>query len=729
MNKILNINLGGYPISIDDDAYNYLSAYIESLRRKFSESDGRDEIVNDIEARLGELITESMGSRQIVMLPDVQAAIEVLGKPEDFGEPETTSASQSGTYQEKKSEGQSASNPKGPILRTGKRFFRDEQDAIVGGVCSGVAAYFGIQDPVWVRLLFVIIAFGSFGFWAFVYILLWSIIPKAETAADRLAMRGEPINVDNIAREVEERVNDFSEKVNNSYSSGTKSHNAGYNAMNLGVSIIGQVFAFVAKFIAKFGGLIILLIGMAMLLGLLLGSIGAIWGLFVGAPFLRFFSPFSAGVTWLGVFNLFFLIGIPILGIVLTVTRKMFRVRTPVWLGAGLSGFWFLNLISAGILGGIALKDNVGQGTLTSNIDIAHSSDTLRVEMLNQFTNDDQNRWQWEEGGMKINDQQAHMNGLVSIRVVRSSSNQFECSKTIHARGANNIAALENAENIGFEPVIFGNVFRVPTGFFIPQGKKWHGQEVRLTIGVPVGKCITFDKDIYHYAAADMGDYAKGAKGNYISKRPEKVFKMTDKGLMCADCGLENVTELDNDKNYENFILEGDFETEIIDSEEFSLEIIGNKDKINIIPSERDLTLVTNGKITEGSVRVVIKAPVFTSLIAEKNAQVTIRGFDEGRASITLRDGAKAKAYMDVNELTLSLSGSSFLNLSGDGENLEVSTANTAALDATSFRVDRAEISASDASQVRVYARHQAEVKADASSNVKVDGNAELSKK
>ena len=61
MNKILNINLGGYALTIDDDAYEYLQAYLENIRRRFSESEGRDEILGDIETRLGEIITGEVG--------------------------------------------------------------------------------------------------------------------------------------------------------------------------------------------------------------------------------------------------------------------------------------------------------------------------------------------------------------------------------------------------------------------------------------------------------------------------------------------------------------------------------------------------------------------------------------------------------------------------------------------------------------------------------------------
>lgn len=197
MNKILNINLGGYALTIDDDAHEYLASYLDSIRRRFSESEGRDEIIGDIEARLGELISQGMGSRTIVMLPDAEAAVAVMGKPEDFGGEEAGGSSSGSSSNSNKKSGKATG-------RIGKRLFRDEDDAVVAGVCSGLSAYFGIQDPVWMRLIFVVLAFASFGFWMPAYVLIWILVPPAKTAADRLAMRGEQVNMDNIAREVEE---------------------------------------------------------------------------------------------------------------------------------------------------------------------------------------------------------------------------------------------------------------------------------------------------------------------------------------------------------------------------------------------------------------------------------------------------------------------------------------------------------------------------------------------
>ncbi|MCB0644723.1 MAG: PspC domain-containing protein, partial [Phaeodactylibacter sp.] len=123
-----------------------------------------------------------------------------MGTPEEFGaspeedeEPSKQSTSQAN-------------------YKTGKRLFRNPEDEVLGGVCSGIAAYFGIQDPLWVRLAFIVITISG-GVGVLAYLILWAVLPKAESAGDRLSMRGEPINVSNIGRIIEEEIDKFSSKM------------------------------------------------------------------------------------------------------------------------------------------------------------------------------------------------------------------------------------------------------------------------------------------------------------------------------------------------------------------------------------------------------------------------------------------------------------------------------------------------------------------------------------
>lgn len=196
MNKVININLGGYPFTIDDDAYDHLNKYLEAIHLHFRNSEGYEEITADIESRLAELFQESLSDRPIVNLKDVKGAISIMGTPEDFG-------AESIDDQD---------NNKSSKYKTGKRLFRNTEDEVIGGVCSGIAAYFGIQDPLWVRIAFIIFTISG-GFGIPLYIILWAVVPKAVSSSDRLAMRGEPINISTIGNIIEEEFGNLSTKV------------------------------------------------------------------------------------------------------------------------------------------------------------------------------------------------------------------------------------------------------------------------------------------------------------------------------------------------------------------------------------------------------------------------------------------------------------------------------------------------------------------------------------
>ncbi len=200
MNKTCNINVGGYPFTIDDDAYRHLEDYLDKIDARFQGTDGGGEIIEDIEQRMAELLQEYTKSKDIVTVMDVEKAIETLGSPADFDEFEGQSE-----YARRKS-------GKSSDYKTGKNLYRDTDDQMIGGVCSGLAAYFGIEDVVWVRIAFAITFFGA-GSGLLLYLILWAVVPEAKTPKDFLAMRGEPINVDNIARIVQEQVGQISEQL------------------------------------------------------------------------------------------------------------------------------------------------------------------------------------------------------------------------------------------------------------------------------------------------------------------------------------------------------------------------------------------------------------------------------------------------------------------------------------------------------------------------------------
>ena len=203
MNKIFNVNLGGYAFTIDENAYHHLNKYLDTIKRHFSDSEGCEEILYDIEVRMAELFQDRMKGKSIVSSKELDEVIKILGRPEDFG---------AASLDDEEYDAAKTNKKRARVkIKTGKRLFRNEDDHFIGGVASGLAAYFGISDPVWIRLGFLFLAISGVGILP--YIVLWIIVPKAKTSGDKLAMKGEPVNVNSIARTVEEELNDLSERI------------------------------------------------------------------------------------------------------------------------------------------------------------------------------------------------------------------------------------------------------------------------------------------------------------------------------------------------------------------------------------------------------------------------------------------------------------------------------------------------------------------------------------
>src|SRR5690606_2797812 len=146
MNKTVSINLGGFFFHIDEDAYQKLNRYFDAIKRSLS-PDGKDEIMNDIEGRIAELLSEKLkNEKQVVGVREIDEVIAIMGQPEDYKIDEETTGTQSTYYPP-------GYNPVRP-----KKFYRDGDRGMIAGVCAGIAHYFRI-DPLWVRILFIVSLF------------------------------------------------------------------------------------------------------------------------------------------------------------------------------------------------------------------------------------------------------------------------------------------------------------------------------------------------------------------------------------------------------------------------------------------------------------------------------------------------------------------------------------------------------------------------------------------
>ncbi len=190
MKKTFTINLAGSVFHIDEDAYTLLDNYLRSLREYFNAECGGNEIVSDIELRISELFTEYRNTGvEVISIMQVEEVINRMGSPEEMDAiPEENS------YSHSKSDGEES--------KKNRRFFRDPQDKILGGVLSGIAAYFDWNTTA-IRVIFIVLTVcGLFWGTIFAYFILWFIIPEARTTAEKLSMKGENITIENIGKSV-----------------------------------------------------------------------------------------------------------------------------------------------------------------------------------------------------------------------------------------------------------------------------------------------------------------------------------------------------------------------------------------------------------------------------------------------------------------------------------------------------------------------------------------------
>ncbi|MEP7266993.1 MAG: PspC domain-containing protein [Saprospiraceae bacterium] len=521
MNKIHTINLGGNPFTVDEDAYEYLQAYIRSLNKHFKNSPGCEEIISDIESRISELLAERLEGKSIVTLREVKEVIAIMGSPEEFG---------ADPIDERRFD------PERPKKeRSGRRLFKDTDDKIISGVCSGIAAYFGINDPTWVRLIFaVMILGGGISFW--LYIILAIILPKADSAADRLAMRGEPIDYASIAKKVQDEIEHLSSEFGSPVDPNTKRQmDAGFNSakkvFSKGSGILASLFAFIGHIIRNILPFALKIVSIIIIVALSFMVIGLLFGWSMLWPYASHFvaGPKIAGA--LSMMNLFFLVMIPFVFIVMLGARMYNGSRLPKSIAAGLGGLWLLNL-----MGGISFGVNTArQFSSTSNSDkIVYEGKPGNDVILIEY-GDKKNR---EDiftlfGTAWIEDNKIVM-PKVPVHIVPSDDDQFHIVQENIASGASNSEAIRRASNIQDVAKFDGKTLFVNNYMEINKNDKLRNQHASIFIHVPIGKQVKITENMWPVD----GDLDGNKNGPWSFDGQQ--WLMTKNGLVCQDCIGQN---------------------------------------------------------------------------------------------------------------------------------------------------------------------------------------------
>ena len=536
MNKTININLGGIFFHIDEIAYQKLKRYLDAIRRSLSDDpQGRDEIINDIEHRIGELLSEKIkDERQVVNENDIDDITKIMGKPEDYLVDEEIFEDET-IYRRTKP--------------SNKKLYRDGEDKFLGGVSSGIAHYFGI-DALWVRILWIVLVVAGFGSGIPIYILLWILIPEAVTTAEKLQMKGEAVNISNIEKKIREEFNDVTSRVKDGVNDVTEKVKSSNFKKNFGgksksgldeiIDVLTKVILTIFKVFGKFIGVIIILIASLTLIGLIFGvlSVGSIGILDFGHDWVDY-PPFffdSVIPSWLLILFTFIALAIPfvilfMLGLkILSSNVNSFSTTTKL----SLLGVWIIALLGLGFAGINFATQRAYDGVYNQTEELPITSlDTLKIKMIGDenLSNRTELRRSDDFETVYDNDQQKLYSTRINVDVRTTKKLEAFVKVRKESEGKSRLNANNDAEAIEYQFNLTDNNLLL-NGYFLSEFKnKFKEQMVKITVYLPVNSIVYLDRSTRSFL-----DHVVSVQGINDRDMPKHYYKMTENGLECLDC-------------------------------------------------------------------------------------------------------------------------------------------------------------------------------------------------
>lgn len=664
MKKVININFQGGIVPIEESAFETLKKYTDSLRQHFAGEEGRDEIINDIEIRIAELFGERLKQGEACITDeDVNNIINSMGRPEDFdldNEPQaqqtvynTANGSQKRLYRDENHKilggvcsglgnyfgidpvivriiaiicfsvvlipyiilwiavPSSATQVIGSPRR---RLFRDTDNKLLGGVCSGLATYF--STSIWVPRIIFLIPFISLSFkwghwglfphfpsflslsfspaFTIAYIILWILVPEARTTADKLEMQGKPVDLNSIKETIQGDMEQFGKKtqkwgndLSRSFQKKDSSEAPGEATTEVTSPVGGgQQFTAAAQPVAeplnrsrKRSGIGEFLI---VLLKIFIGIwiVGIIAGLFalgiaiIGLlPLKNFFlqGPIENTLVWTAFLCL---IWVPVIGIVVWGIRKLTNSSKNKGIIRGTTlTLWVIGWVALFALVAFVGKDfHYREKVDQTNIPLLNSK-VNKIVIADAPSSQDETDFDFYFQNILASADTLFI-GNTRIKIEPADSDSFSVLVTRYSNGPTKSVAHDLAEKIAYGLKQVDSVVYLQKGIAINKTDKFRNQQLQYIIKVPVGKRIL----VKHSRSSDWVQISGWGVTTYDLNynndwNSDTEYIMTNEGLK----------SLNDDHN-------ADDDGETIDTEELrrdSLDIIQQQQELNQKIKER----------------------------------------------------------------------------------------------------------------------------------------------
>jgi phage shock protein PspC (stress-responsive transcriptional regulator) len=527
MDRTIKINLGGTLFQIDEEAYRILKHYLQDIADRLKSTPGGAETIEDIESRIAEIFQSQGGTAGVITSENVEAMMAIIGKPEDI---ET---------------GSEERDEKQPYYRssTGKKMYRNPDDKIISGVCGGIGAYLGIE-PVWVRLLFILFA-CFFALGIFVYIALWIALPDARNDAQKREMYG---------GDFRNRGSRDSHPGNRSSYAAVESGAAGQTSSSVG-NAVNEVFRAIGKVFFIIFRIFLILLGVTFVVSGFFFLVSFIMIFFFKYP--GYFSTHSFGVNifylpdflnyvvspaaapWILALS-FIVILMPLLALIYWGVKMIFwfRARDGVFAITGLI-IWVMSVAALSIIlfnegvsyaefGKTVSEEVIPKAPPELYIKGDHKVADLKYDKEISLTDEDYNVY--------FNDDNKGLFISSKLDINKSDDKSLRIDVRKRSMGRSRQDAMNKADGLMYSYRMSADTMFIDEYFSIPANTKWSADNVRLSIAVPEGTVVHFDRTTEKMLhASHNDDWDRDSDSDHderISSAPgDQTWVMTEEGL------------------------------------------------------------------------------------------------------------------------------------------------------------------------------------------------------
>ncbi len=795
MKKNISINISGIIFHIEEDGYDSLRKYLDSINQYFGSFEDSSEILADIENRIAEIFLSKLNEgKQVITLEDVNGLIATMGNVSDFKAAEEQEFANSEPKAEKREERSSAySQPSAH-----KRLFRDQKRKIVGGVCGGLGHYFSI-DPVWPRVLFALLVIGSYGglillyiiLWialpaseelddevsvkkmyrdaekkvlggvasglaAFfgaditlirllfvvfgfigglgfiLYIILWIALPEANTITEKMEMQGEPVTLSNIESSVKKSLNEKDTEE----STLAKIILFPFRAIAAVLTALGNALGPIAKLffelIRVVIGLAILATGLAFLVSIVI-TFGVFLGLFStsllpeywGSDIQGLAFPMDAIRNTFPVWSMiaaFVVVLIPSLGILLSgasiLAKHSFFNSAVGWsmLGLFIMGVLMLSFTVPKMI--YSFKEE-GEYKTEKVFDLKGKTPILKMSEVGL---DDYN--------------------MTDLTIKGYDGKEIKLVQRFRAQGTTRKNGAENAQMVDYKVVQQDSVITFDSNMTFKKEAKFRAQRLDMELFIPIGQTFVIEEDLWRLIDNNHWDYDGYRDSNF-----NKTWKMTDQGFECVNCteptetkamqlkdqyGFTGFNEIEMTGIFDLLIQQGDVYSVQLNGDEREkkkYEVSASGETLEIRYRSRNKNFWDKGFNTDDKVKITITLPNLRKLKVKGAGELRIRGFDEEDMEIELLGALVGEADIKARNLTIDLAGPMVFELDGEGNFLQAEVRKMSQLKASQYEVEHAVVEAKEMGRARVNASNTVEIDTDVVSSVKYQGRPEVIRK